>query len=142
MGASKDTKMKTALALLLATSAASAQDDGPAAEGGTPRPSEHSKAPVILHGTIGDVEGKIIVLQFSANTMPNGRQVDISWAAFENESGDVVKPYHLKNGDQVIVVIDPNAPRTWRPTPKPGKPMPMIIRVLPLKALAIERVSV
>jgi hypothetical protein len=35
-------------------------------------------------------------------------------------------------------VVDPNAPTTFRPKPVPGKPMPMFIRLLPLKALVVE----
>jgi hypothetical protein len=38
-------------------------------------------------------------------------------------------------------VVDPDAPTEYRPKPQPGHPMPMFIRLLPLKAMVVERLA-
>lgn len=103
-------------------------------------PPAASRTPKVLQGIVREVNGNMLVLE-SKGGMPHGRQVDISSASYESEAGEAVQKLQLKAGDRILVVIDPAAPTTWRPKPEPGRPMPMFIRVLPLKAMVVELIS-
>jgi hypothetical protein len=83
----------------------------------------------------------MVVFDSKGDTIANGRQVDISAATFESESGRVVPRFQLKTGDRLLIVSDPSAPTEWRPPAKPGGMRSMVIRVLPLKALVVERIA-
>ncbi len=104
-------------------------------------PQKPGKQPSSLRGTIRSVEGNLIVLDAPGAGAPNGRQVDITSAMFERADGKRVPRFHLNPRDTVVVIVDPNAPTEYRPKPQPGRPMPMFIRLLPLKALVVKRIQ-
>jgi hypothetical protein len=95
--------------------------------------------PKVLQGTVRGYSGSLLLVSVPGDTVSNGRQVDISGATFENSAGKIVPRFALKANDRVVIVVDPKAPTVWRPKPQPGHPMPMIIRLLPLKALVVKR---
>lgn len=102
----------------------------------SPKPT----VPAVMQGKVLGVTGAILNVDFGSAHLPHGRQVDISGATYESPSGTVVVKYPIAAGDSIMIVVDPNAPTTYRPKPVPGKPMPMFIRLLPLKALVVEKV--
>ena len=111
-----------------------------ALQGGSPQQPKPA-VPVVMQGKVLSVSGSILGVDFGSPKVPHGRQVDISGAAYESPTGAVVAKYPINVGDAIAIVVDPNAPTTYRPKPVPGRPMPMFIRLLPLKALVVEKVQ-
>jgi hypothetical protein len=103
--------------------------------------AQTAKTLKVIQGTVRSFSGSLIVLEPQDPFVPFGRQVDISTATFEDATGKVIPRFAPAPHDSIIIVVDPNAPTVWRPTPRPGQPMPMIVRLLPIKALVIEKVD-
>ncbi len=106
--------------------------------------AQNKTAPVprVIQGVVESISRSILVLRGSGSSMPGGRQVDVSSAVFENADGVTIDRQLLVPGDRILVVVDPSAPTQSRPPQgKPGQPRPMYIRLLPLKAMVVERLS-
>jgi len=109
-----------------------------ASQAGSPQ-NPKPAVPVVMQGKVLSVSGSILGVDFGGAKALHGRQVDISGATYESSTGAVVAKYPIDVGDAIAIVVDPNAPTTYRPKPIPGRPTPMFIRLLPLKALVVEK---
>ncbi|HWD40430.1 MAG TPA: hypothetical protein VG944_16390 [Fimbriimonas sp.] len=100
---------------------------------GTPAP-----VPMVLQGTVTSVSGNILAMEFHGTRFPSGRQVSIASAEYQASDGRPVSKFKIWEGLRLIIVVDPNAPTTYRPPRQPGRPHPNFVRLLPLKALVVE----
>ena len=98
--------------------------------------------PRVIQGSIESISGSILVVQGSSALGPNGRQVDVSRATFDDGDGKPIPRPRFVIGDRILVIVDGSAPVTEGPPKgKGGGPHPMFMRLLPLRALVVERIS-